>query len=96
MAPMRLLGKITRVLGGLLRDTSLAPAVSGHDHVLGRHVDWALGPQVDATGVGMGGVGGSFGEHFVQPGVCVGFTTADLSPPERMQDLDAAWDALAG
>jgi CubicO group peptidase (beta-lactamase class C family) len=82
-------------LGATLQAMSLSPVVSGHDHVLGREVDWGLGPQVDADSVGMGGVGGSFGAHLSGPGLSVGFVTADLSPPDRVDVLDPALEALA-
>jgi CubicO group peptidase (beta-lactamase class C family) len=82
-------------LGGELRSASLAGVVTGHDHVLGREVAWGLGPQVDEADVGMGGVGGCFGAHLLTPGLSVGFTTADLSPPGRADLLDDALDALA-
>ena len=82
-------------LGTRLRNASLAPVIRGHDHVLGREVAWGLGPQVDAGSVGMGGMGGSFGAHLRGPGLSVGFATADLSPPDRVDVLDPALDALA-
>jgi CubicO group peptidase (beta-lactamase class C family) len=82
-------------LGSDLRSISLAPVLAGHDHVLGREVAWGLGPQVDDESVGMGGVGGCFGAHLLRPGLSVGFTTADLSPPGRADLVDDALDALA-
>jgi CubicO group peptidase (beta-lactamase class C family) len=82
-------------LGDGLRDESLSPVLQGQDHVLGRHVSWALGPQVDAGSVGMGGVGGSFGIHLTGPDLSIGFTTADLSAPQRLDVLDPPLDALA-
>ena len=82
-------------LGTTLRDTSLAPVLRGHDHVLAREVSWGLGPQVDGLTLGMGGAGGSFGVHLVGPELSVGFVTADLSPPDRGDVLDPALDALA-
>lgn len=81
-------------LGEDLRDMSLSPVLSGHDHVLDRPVRWALGPQVDDDSIGMGGVGGSFGAY-LRSGLSVGFTTADLSPPDRFDALDVALDDLA-
>ena len=82
-------------LGSDLRDASLSPVLSGHDHVLDREVTWGLGPQVDHNSVGMGGVGGSFGAHLFAADLSVGFTTADLSPPGRADAVDAALDMLA-
>ena len=82
-------------LGRDLRDASLAPAVRGHDHVLDRDVVWGLGPQVHHNSVGMGGVGGSFGDHLWAPGLSVGFTTADVSPLGRLDVVDAALGDLA-
>jgi CubicO group peptidase (beta-lactamase class C family) len=82
-------------LGRDLRDRSLTPVVSGHDHVLDRPVAWGLGPQVDDDSVGMGGVGGCFGAYLSGPGMAIGFTTADVSPPDRVNRLDPALDALA-
>jgi hypothetical protein len=34
---------------------------SGVDEVVGRHLSWGLGVQVDAASFGMGGIGGSLG-----------------------------------
>ena len=82
-------------LGDDLRAASLSPVLAGRDHVLGRDVAWGLGPQVDGESVGMGGVGGCFGVHLRRPGLSVGFTTADLSPPDRADVLDDALDVLA-
>lgn len=82
-------------LGKDLRDVSLSPVLRGHDHVLDRAVAWGLGPQVDDDSIGMGGVGRSFGAYLLRPGLSVGFTTADLSPPDRFDALDVALDDLA-
>lgn len=82
-------------LGRRLRDRSLRPELTGHDHVLGRDVAWGLGPQVDATSVGMGGVGGCAGWHETGPGLSIGVTTPRLGELERFDPLDEAIGALA-
>lgn len=82
-------------LGSELRRVSVDPVLHGYDHVLDREVRWGLGPQIDDDGVGMGGVGGTYGAQLQRPGLAVGFTTADLSPPGHADVLDAALDRLA-
>lgn len=77
-------------LGDGLRDRSLSSVVTGHDHVLDREVAWGLGPQVDATSVGMGGVGGCAGWHEVALGWSIGLTTPRVGPMERFDPIDEA------
>lgn len=81
-------------LGRDLRDRSLRPELTGHDHVLDRDVAWGLGPQVDPTGPGMGGVGGCAGWHETALDVAVGFTTPRVGPLERTDPLDTAVETL--
>lgn len=81
-------------LGHDLRDRSLTPHLQGTDHVLGSEVAWALGPQVDPDGVGMGGVGGCVGWHETTRRLSIGFTTPRVGPTERLDPLDDAVAAL--
>lgn len=82
-------------LGDALRDRSLRAELEGHDHVLDREVAWGLGPQVDATSVGMGGVGGCAGWHEVALGWSIGLTTPRVGPMDRFDPLDEAILTLA-
>ena len=81
-------------LGRELRDRSLRPAMSGYDHVLEREVAWGLGPQLDASGYGMGGVGGCAGWVEAAPGLAIGFTSPRVLAPEQTDPLDEALAAL--
>ena len=77
-------------LGRELRDRSLRPEVAGWDHVLDREVAWGLGPQVDPTGVGMGGVGGCVGWYESALDLAIGFTSARVLGMEHTDPLDDA------
>lgn len=81
-------------LGRDLRDRSLRPEVVGHDHVLGRDVAWGLGPQVDPSGVGMGGVGGCVGWYEQALDLSIGFTAPRMLSMEHTDPLDEAIEAL--
>lgn len=81
-------------LGPQLRDRSLRPELTGHDHVLDHDVAWGLGPQVDEGSVGMGGVGGCAGWHETGPGLSIGLTTPRLGELERFDPLDEVLGAL--
>ena len=81
-------------LGRMLRDRSVQGVCTGYDHVLDREVAWGLGPQVDATGYGMGGVGGSAGWVETGPGLAIGFTSPRVLLPEQTDPLDEAVEAL--
>lgn len=81
-------------LGRDLRDRSLRAEVTGRDHVLDREVAWGLGPQVDPTSVGMGGVGGCAGWYEIDLGLSIGLTTSRVGPAERFDPIDEAILAL--
>lgn len=82
-------------LGGALRDRSLRPELTGHDHVLDREVAWGLGPQVEDGSVGMGGIGGCAGWHQAGPGLSVGLATPRLGPLERFEPIEEALEGLS-
>lgn len=81
-------------LGRELRDRSLRPEVSGWDHLLEREVAWGLGPQVDPSGVGMGGVGGCVGWYESALAMAVGVTSARTLLAQDPDPLDDAVAAL--
>ncbi len=89
-AVARLYGALLR--GGLLseglREEALAPQVTGVDEVVGRHLSWGLGLQVDADGFGMGGIGGSLGAASRVGGYGIGFLPAYMIDHDRADRLE--------
>lgn len=80
-------------LGPDLHRRAVVPELRGPDHVLGREVAWALGPQVDDDGsIGMGGVGGCVGWYDPVLGLAIGITTPIVGPLDRLDPID---DAIA-
>lgn len=80
-------------LGRSLRDESLRPQATGHDHVLERRVSWGLGPALEDDFIGMGGVGGCVAGYDPVHEFAIAFTTPQLSSLELLAPLEAA---LAG
>jgi CubicO group peptidase (beta-lactamase class C family) len=78
--------------GGLLseglRERALSPQVSGVDVVIGRHLSWGLGLQVDDDGFGMGGLGGAAGLASRTGGYGMCFLPAHMSDHGRADRLE--------
>jgi hypothetical protein len=86
-----------RTLGGLLRGEllseglkrqALLPQVSGVDEVVGQHLSWGFGVQVDADGFGMGGIGGSLGAASRSGRYGIGFLPAYMIDHGRADRLE--------
>jgi CubicO group peptidase (beta-lactamase class C family) len=89
-AVARLYGALLRgeLLSEGLRQKALLPQVSGVDEVVGRHLSWGLGVQVDADGFGMGGVGGSLGAASRSGRYGIGFLPAYMIDHGRADRLE--------
>jgi CubicO group peptidase (beta-lactamase class C family) len=78
-----------RLLSDDLVAQMLATQHEGKDEVLGRHVVWGLGVQVDADGYGLGGIGGSAGWWDTR-GYAFGYATRRLGTHDRAEAVEAA------
>lgn len=73
-----------------LRDQALSPQVTGMDEVVGQHLSWGFGVQVDDDGFGMGGLGGGIGLASRTGGYGIGFLPARMSDHGRADRLERA------
>lgn len=89
-AVARLYGAMLRgeLLSEGLREEALAPQVTGVDEIIGQHLSWGLGLQVDADGFGMGGLGGSLGTASRVGRYGIGFLPAYMSDHDRADRLE--------
>lgn len=86
--------------GGVLSSALLAemrrPQAVGLDRVLGVESSWGLGVSVDPEGIGMGGVGGSFGWWSSAGEYAFAFVTGYIGDPARGDRLDDAVREVLG
>ncbi|HEU0336051.1 MAG TPA: serine hydrolase domain-containing protein [Gaiellaceae bacterium] len=78
-----------RLLSDDLVAQMLAAQHEGEDEVVGRHVAWGLGVQVDAEGYGLGGIGGSAGWWDTR-GYAFGYATRRLGTHDCAEAVEAA------
>jgi CubicO group peptidase (beta-lactamase class C family) len=87
-----------RLLSTELADEMVRPQAEGEDVVIGRHVRWGLGVQVEDDGTwGMGGIGGSLGYGRRKPRpASFGYVTARMGDHDRAGRCADAFDAVLG
>lgn len=84
-----------RLLAAPAVDELLTPQAEGEDVLLGRHVRWGLGPQLEPDGsFGLGGVGGSlgYGRRSPRP-ASFAYVTNRMAGHDRAERCEHAWEA---
>jgi CubicO group peptidase (beta-lactamase class C family) len=83
-------GAVAALLGPELHAAYLTAQATGVDRVIGQHVAWTLGLQVDADDLGMGGAGGCSAWWSLRHEYAAAYVSRGLGELERVDDIYSA------